>query len=71
MGMPANLVLVRHGESEGNIATALSKKGDNSMFTEAFLNRHSSTWRLTDIFLSGKRLSEGNFPTRSFCRKLN
>ena len=45
--MPKNLVLVRHGESEGNVATSLSKKGDNSMFTKEFLNRHSSTWRLT------------------------
>lgn len=48
MGLPNNLVLVRHGESEGNVATALSKKGDNSMFTEEFLNRHSSTWLLTE-----------------------
>ncbi len=47
MGMPTNLVLVRHGESEGNLATALSKRGDDSMFTQEFLNRHSSTWRLT------------------------
>jgi broad specificity phosphatase PhoE len=48
MSMPIDLVLVRHGESEGNLATALSKRGDDSMFTEAFLNRHSSTWRLTE-----------------------
>ncbi|NTW22256.1 phosphoglycerate mutase family protein [Candidatus Falkowbacteria bacterium] len=47
MAMPLNLILVRHGESEGNVATALSKKGDDSKFTEEFLNRHSSTWRLT------------------------
>jgi len=47
MPMPLNLVLVRHGESEGNVATTLSKKGDDSKFTEEFLNRHSSTWRLT------------------------
>ena len=47
MGMPRNLVLVRHGESEGNVAAALSKKGDHSKFTEEFLSRHSSTWRLT------------------------
>lgn len=48
MGMPKNLVLVRHGESEGNVASALSKKGDDSMFTKDFLERHSSTWRLTE-----------------------
>ncbi len=48
MGMPINLVLVRHGESEGNVANALSKNGDVSIFTSEFLNRHSSTWRLTE-----------------------
>ena len=48
MGMPIDLVLVRHGESEGNLATALSKRGDDRMFTQEFLNRHSSTWQLTD-----------------------
>jgi broad specificity phosphatase PhoE len=48
MGMPYDLVLVRHGKSEGNKATALSKRGNNSMFTKEFLNRHSSTWRLVD-----------------------
>ncbi len=48
MTMPMNLVLVRHGESEGNLATKLSKKGDDSMFTKAFMKRHSSTWRLTE-----------------------
>lgn len=32
MGIPINLVLVRHGESEGNVATALSKKGNDSIF---------------------------------------
>jgi broad specificity phosphatase PhoE len=48
MGMPIDLVLVRHGESEGNLATALSKRGDDSMFTLDFLNRHSATWKLTE-----------------------
>ena len=48
MGMPIDLVIVRHGESEGNVATALSKRGDDSMFSKSFLNRHSSTWRLTE-----------------------
>ena len=36
MGMPNNLVLVRHGESEGNIAVAMSKKGDHSAYEGAF-----------------------------------
>ncbi len=48
MAMPMNLALVRHGESEGNVASRFSKKGDNRFFTEEFRNRHSSKWRLTD-----------------------
>lgn len=47
--MPRNLVLVRHGESEGNIAGKRSKAGDHSHYTPEFRLRHSSTWRLTDL----------------------
>lgn len=48
MTMPINLLLVRHGESEGNIANYLSKQGSDELFTPEFINRHSSSWRLTD-----------------------
>ena len=48
MGMPLDLVLVRHGESEGNVAIEYSKRGDNRFFTAEFRARHSSQWRLTD-----------------------
>lgn len=48
MTMPKNLVLVRHPESEGNVAADLSKKGDHSAFTTEFKMRHSSLWRSTD-----------------------
>ena len=48
MTMPINLVLVRHGESEGNVAVEHSKKGDSSLFTDVFKQRHSSEWRLSD-----------------------
>jgi len=47
MTMPINLVLVRHGESEGNVANRRSRKGDHGAFTAEFLRRHSSLWRLT------------------------
>lgn len=46
--MPIDLVLVRHGESEGNLANRLSRRGDHSAFTKEFKERHSSQWRLTD-----------------------
>jgi broad specificity phosphatase PhoE len=42
------LVLVRHGESEGNVAFNRSVAGDHSLYSGAFLERHSSYWRLTD-----------------------
>ncbi len=45
--MPNNLVLIRHGESEGNIATTRSKHGDHSAYQGEFLKRHSSLWRLS------------------------
>lgn len=48
MTMPIDLVLVRHGESEGNAARRSSLGGDNSVFTEEFCGRHNSRLRLTD-----------------------
>ncbi|TMW56602.1 hypothetical protein Poli38472_006612 [Pythium oligandrum] len=44
----ADLVLIRHGESEGNVARQRSMQGDHSLFDGEFLHRHSSNWRLTD-----------------------
>jgi hypothetical protein len=45
---PLELVLVRHGQSEGNEAVARSQHGDLSAYTPEFKNKHSSTYRLTD-----------------------
>ncbi|EQC34352.1 hypothetical protein SDRG_08124 [Saprolegnia diclina VS20] len=44
----SDLVLIRHGESEGNVARERSIKGDHSLFSGEFKHRHSSNWRLTD-----------------------
>lgn len=44
----ADLVLIRHGESEGNVARQRSLQGDHSLFYGEFLHRHSCNWRLTD-----------------------
>jgi broad specificity phosphatase PhoE len=52
MPMPLDLVLVRHGQSEGNIAAHASKKGDDHYFTPEFRARHSWLWRLTDLGIS-------------------
>ncbi|KAG7398140.1 hypothetical protein PHYBOEH_011549 [Phytophthora boehmeriae] len=43
-----DLVLIRHGESEGNVARQRSLAGDHSLFAGEFKHRHSSNWRLTD-----------------------
>lgn len=48
MTLPLDLVLVRHGQSEGNAARRLSEAGDHSAYSEAFRNRHSGSFRLTD-----------------------
>lgn len=48
MTMPIDLVLIRHGESEGQVANRASRAGDHSYFLDEFLTRHSSLWRLTD-----------------------
>jgi NAD+ kinase len=45
---PEEYVLVRHGESEGNVAFNRSVEGDHSLYAGEFLERHSSFWRLTD-----------------------
>jgi hypothetical protein len=39
MTMPIDVVLARHGESEGNVARRFSLAGDNSVLTEEFCAR--------------------------------
>jgi NAD+ kinase len=43
---PLDVVLVRHGESEGNEAVRRERAGDDSMLTR-LREEHSSFWRLT------------------------
>lgn len=52
MPLPLDLILVRHGQSEGNVAIAKSHAGDNSLFTKEFSARHTATYRLTDVGIS-------------------
>lgn len=49
MTLPLDLILVRHGQSEGNAAKRLSEKGDHSAYSETFLKRHSGSYRLTAL----------------------
>lgn len=46
--LPLDLILIRHGQSEGNLANERSRHGDNSAFTPEFLGRHGAFLRLTD-----------------------
>lgn len=46
--LPIDIIFVRHGQSEGNVANKASRKGDNSFFTPQFRERHSRTFRLTN-----------------------
>lgn len=52
MGMPNNLILVRHGQSEGNVAVEAAKKGDTSYYDQdngRFMTVPGHQWRLTDF----------------------
>jgi len=49
MSYPMNLVLIRHGESEGNRSNWFSRHGDNRYFTPEHLARHSAWWHLTEL----------------------
>lgn len=45
--MPNDLVLVRHGHSEGNLVLGKSKKGDDTGVTQDFRETPGHRWRLT------------------------
>ena len=47
MAMPNDLVIVRHGHSEGNLVSNLGKKGDNTLFTPEYRNTPHHHLRLT------------------------
>jgi len=47
MAMPNDLILVRHGHSEGNLVLGRSKKGDDSLMTTSFREIPGHQWRLT------------------------
>ncbi|MBN9119896.1 MAG: histidine phosphatase family protein [Planctomycetes bacterium] len=56
MTMPLHFVLVRHGESEGNLVRRRERAGDHRGFTEEFRRVHSSQYRLTAL---GRRQAAG------------
>lgn len=46
--LPVDLVLVRHGQSEENLADKMARRGDNSYLNSEFVKRHGRQFRLTD-----------------------
>eukprot|EP01128_Nolandella_sp_AFSM9_P010030 TRINITY_DN678_c0_g1_i1.p1 TRINITY_DN678_c0_g1~~TRINITY_DN678_c0_g1_i1.p1 ORF type:complete len:296 (+),score=56.04 TRINITY_DN678_c0_g1_i1:46-888(+) len=55
--LPIDLVIVRHGQSEGNLAQFHSKIGDDSLWTEAFQGRASRNYRLTDVGIAQAKIA--------------
>lgn len=49
MTLPIDLVFVRHGQSEGNAAKQLSKAGKHDAIGDVFRERHTRSFRLTDL----------------------
>ncbi len=50
MGMPKNLFLVRHGQSEGNLVRKqFEESGNESFFSDEFLGLHESQYELTEL----------------------
>jgi NAD+ kinase len=47
MTLPIDLVLVRHGQSEGNLAKRLSEAGQHGTFAKVSKDRHTRSFRLT------------------------
>lgn len=64
MTMPVDLVWIRHGHSEGNLAMEEAKQGNESLFTPDFKERPGHRWRLTD---EGREqaTSAGNWVTQN------
>ena len=48
MTLPIDLVLVRHGQSEGNLAKRLTEAGEHDSYDRVFAGRHTRSFRLTD-----------------------
>ncbi|MBI2109412.1 MAG: histidine phosphatase family protein [Parcubacteria group bacterium] len=64
MALPIDLVLVRHGESEGNAAKRLSEQGSHGAI-ETLRERHTSRYRLTKKG-RGQALKAGEWIRKNF-----
>lgn len=64
--MPKNLILVRHGQSEGNLVTKQFEESHNeAFFSDEFLGLHESQYSLTKLGISqAKKASEWLFKNK-------
>ena len=46
MGMPLNMYVIRHGESEANVIVKAGERGDDSLFTQDNVTVPDRSWRL-------------------------
>lgn len=68
MGMPKNLLLVRHGESVGNVANRkYVETGDESFFLENFSRLHESQYELTGQGIEQAKLA-GNWLSKNWTK---
>lgn len=47
MGMPLDMYVIRHGQSEANVIVQAGEHGDNSLFTQDNVTVPDRSWRLT------------------------
>lgn len=58
MALPYDIILVRHGQSEGNVAVHNSRAGDDSIINHPeFRKRHHSDWKLTPLGIEQAKIS--------------
>ena len=55
MGMPLDLYVIRHGESEANVIISAGEQGDNSLYTQDNVTVPDRSWRLTATGRTHKR----------------
>lgn len=72
MGMPTDLMLVRHGQSTGNVATHAARNGDESHFTDEFTTTPGHQWELTatgraQAQVTGAWLEQFGVAVRYYC----
>lgn len=64
--LPYRLILVRHGESEGNLIVHNTRDDDDSLYQDYMMNAHTVSWRLSKTGVeqarqAGKWLKENTF----------